>query len=143
MKKILWLFVLIITIYILLIFKAPNITTKIEKYLWFSWFTEFITGTKWNLDKTYTNIPSKSEAYSWIIDIKNNIINWLDSTKEKIDSVRWAVVWAEKKINEVKQTYDNAVNVVKKANQQIQNTKKSIDNITQSINQATGTWIIK
>jgi len=143
MKKILWLIVLIVTIYILLIFKAPNITTKIEKVLWFSWFTQAVTGTKWKLDKTYTNLPSKSEAYSWIIDIKNNVINWLDTTKAKIDDIRSAAAWAEKKINEVKKTYDNAVNVVKKTNQQIQNTKKAIDNISQSINQATATGNIK
>jgi len=142
MKKILWLFVLIITIYILLIFKAPNITKKVEKTLWFSWFTEAVTGTKWNLDKTYTNLPTKDEAFSWIIDIKNKIINWVNTTKSKIDDVRSAAAWAEKQINQVKKTYNNAINVVKKTNQQIQNTKKTIDNISKSINQATNTWTI-
>ncbi len=137
MKKLLWLIVIIVTIYILLIFKAPNITTKIEKSLWFSWLTEFVTGTKWNLDKTYTNIPSKSEAYSWIIDIKNNIINWLDTTKEKIDSVRWAVVWAEKKINEVKQTYDKAASFINNANNKLKEAQKTINDISGAIN---NTW---
>jgi len=143
MKKILWLFVLIITVYILLVFKYPNITTRIEKTIWISWFTQFVTGTKSNLDKTYTNLPSKDEAFSWIIDIKNKIINWVNTTKSKIDDVRSAAAWAEKQINQVTNTYNNAINVVKKTNQQIQNTKNAIDNISKSVNQATSTWIIK
>jgi len=139
MKKILWILVIIITIYILLIFKAPNITTKIEKSIWFSGFTDFVTGTKWNLDKTYTNIPTTGEAYSWIIDIKNNIINWLNTTKSKIDDVRVIANSANKNINDIKKTYDNAAKFINKANQKLKDTQKTINNITKAVN---NTWTI-
>jgi competence protein ComGC len=46
MKKIIWILILLVVVYILLIFKAPNLTTEIEKLAGIEGLTELVTSIK-------------------------------------------------------------------------------------------------
>lgn len=133
-KKFYWILVIIFTLYILLIFKAPNITIGIEKMIGLSWFTEYITTFKWKVD----NLPSKddienryNEVYSWAVDLKENIQDWINTTKDKIDSVRVALSWAEDTYNKAKDTYDSTINFIEWANDKLNDVRDSIDKVTE------------
>ena len=150
LKKFYWFSIMILVIYILLIFKAPSFTKIIDEKLWFNWFTEFVTQFKWAVDETYTNLPSTDEikdwyekAYSWAIDIKDNIKSWIDVTKEKIDTARVALSWAEDTLNKVKDTYEETVDFIDWASKQLDEARKTIDKVTEvwkSISETIWTW---
>jgi len=115
---------------ILLVFNAPILANNIAKILWIWTINNKIIELKDYLNKNSTNIPSRDEFISWAIDIKNNVINWVDSTKEKIDSIRITLSWAESKYNNIKKWYDNVQEFVKTNSWTIDDMKNVIEKVT-------------
>jgi hypothetical protein len=74
---------------------------------------------------------------SWAIDLKNDIVNWADVTKEKIDSVRATLSWAEKAYNELKDTYWEAVEFIDETSKKIDEAKKIID----AVQSVSNSWV--
>jgi len=60
------------------------------------------------------------------------VIDWVKTTKDKIDDVRVVLSWAEDTINKAKQTYDDTVELIDEANQKFSDTKKAINNIAET-----------
>jgi len=138
MKKILLSIFILFIWYILLIFIAPNIAWSIEKFLWINWFNTNIIETKEKLDKKSINIPSTDKLLSWAIDIKNTIINWANTTKEKIDTVRETLSWVQNTYNDVKDWYNNTKTFINSNSWKINKIKTVINNVTELNN----TWTI-
>ena len=144
MKKLILLFVIIFTLYILIIFKLPVLADAIGKSFWLEKFNSFVLTFKSNVDMVSTDNPTKQElidtytkALSWAIDLKNDIVNWADVTKEKIDSVRATLSWAEKAYNELKDTYWEAVEFIDETSKKIDEAKKIID----AVQSVSNSWV--
>ena len=144
MKKLIILFVIIFTLYILIIFKLPVLADAIGKSFWLEKFNSFVLTFKSNVDMVSTDTPTKQElidtytkALSWAIDLKNDIVNWADVTKEKIDSVRATLSWAEKAYNELKDTYWEAVEFIDETSKKIDEAKKIID----AVQSVSNSWV--
>jgi len=144
MKKLILLFVIIFTLYILIIFKLPVLADAIGKSFWLEKFNSFVLTFKSNVDMVSTDTPTKQElidtytkALSWAIDLKNDIVNWADVTKEKIDSVRATLSWAEKAYNELKDTYWEAVEFIDETSKKIDEAKKIID----AVQSVSNSWV--
>jgi peptidoglycan hydrolase CwlO-like protein len=146
MKKLLLLFVIIFTLYILVIFKLPVLADAIGKTFWLEKFNEFVLQFKSDVDMVSTDTPTKEElidtynkALIWVIDLKNDIVNWVDVTKDKIDSVRKTLSGAEKAYNDLKEQYGNAVEFIDETSQKIEEAKKIID----AVQEVTNSWVIQ
>jgi peptidoglycan hydrolase CwlO-like protein len=144
MKKLLLLLVIIFTLYILIIFKLPVLADAIGKTFWLENFNSFVLQFKSDVDMVSTDTPTKEElidtynkALSWVIDLKNDIVNGVDVTKEKIDSVRSTLSGAEKTYNDIKEQYGDAVEFIEETSQKIEEAKKIID----AVQTVTNSWI--
>lgn len=139
MKKIIWILILLVVVYILLIFKAPNLTTEIEKLAGIEGLTELVTSIKWNIDEAATKIPSPEEledrynqTVSGALHVKDNVINGIDKTKETIDNVRVTLSWAQ-------DTISDTMDVVGSAVEKVQQAKETVDKINQSVQEVSET----
>ena len=146
-NKILLSILIFAVIYILLIFKVPTLASIIEDTLWIKWFNEFIIWSKWTYDDTITKLPSAeeltgsySEAYSWAINIKENILEWADYTRDKIDWFREAMSWAEETYKDIKDWIDTAKDFIDNASWALNDTKELIDNVSVIKETLTNTW---
>ncbi len=133
MKHLASLLIIFVTVYVLLIFMAPQITSKIEETIWIDGLTESITDFKWNLDESVTDIPTKDElkdaynkAYSWALEYKEQFDLWVEKTHEKVDDIRDTLKKAEDTYNTVKDSYEQT-------KQTLENTKKILDESRQAL----------
>lgn len=138
LRKLFWTIILILTLYLLLMFKAPSISSAIDKLIWFPWLTEAVTRFKWTLDETYTNLPSKEEVkdtynkvYSWAVEFKENFEEGVEITKDKIDSARVFLSWAEDTYNDAKETYEDAVEFIDDTSDKLEETRESIEDFVE------------
>ena len=139
-KKLLLSGLILFIVYILLIFKAPEIAWTIEKLILIDWFNEFALSFKSIFDETVTQIPSSEEFLSWTIDIKNTVIDWVNTTKDKIDSFRETMSWAQDTYNDLKNTYDEAKDFINSNSWKIEDIKEVIETISNITETLTNTW---
>lgn len=119
-KKIFWIIISIIILYIITIFLSPKLSKSLWETFWLSKFNEQVINLKKKLDNSSTNSWNTSDnIYSWAIDIKNTVVNWIDKTKDAIDEIRVQAQWIEQKyeetkkvLNDVKQIWDWISNIV-------------------------------
>ncbi len=144
MNKIFWYFVLIFTVYILIIFNFPTFAAKIWDTFWLTKFNQFVLQFKSTYDKTVTNIPHKDEiqdiynkTYSWATIIKENVETSLEATKEKVDNVRLALSWAETKINEIQDWIESVKTVIERGSEIINEASQTVNTLSWAINDIT------
>lgn len=106
--KIILIFIIACTWYGLTVFMSPETSSTIDKALWISGFSEKIRWGKTTFDTSITDIPSLGEFKSWALDMSQKLSNGIDTTKEKIDTVRWGAQKVEETFNDAKNTYDDA-----------------------------------
>lgn len=122
LKKIFIILLLIVIWYIALIFYKPYLADSIWKPLWLSNFNLTVNYIKHKFDGTSTGVTSTifiqsgstnpqpipawiqavDTAFSWVTEVKNTVLGWLDSTKERIDNIRETVNWVENQYNDAK-----------------------------------------
>jgi len=151
MKKFFLILLIIFVLYIVSIFKLPSFSWFIWNILWIEKFNEFIVSFWTTYNDVVTDIPSKEQVLdtynktlSWAIDIKNTIIDWLDTTKWYVDEIRLSLSWSEDKIDEFKQsitdlkdTYDDTKVIITETVDTVSEIKDRIDTINTAI---TNTW---
>lgn len=140
-KKLFFIIVLILTLYIVLIFISPALADKIESTLWFEWLNEKIRTLKSSMDDTYTNIPSKDQFLNTIDEVKNqaeiktkDALDWVNEVKNTIDWVRSTLSWAASTYSEIKWSIDETKTQIENSVTAIKDTADTINNIWQSIN---------
>ena len=139
MIKLGWLFIAVFTFYIMLVFKAPTLSTEIDKVIWIEWFSEKVVIFKWSYDKAVTKMPTKEEieaVYSWAVEK-------VDQVKETIDDIRETV-------GEVEDTYDQATEFISDVWDKLDQAKDTFDEVKDTIDGIknivwtgsieTGTW---
>lgn len=103
-------------------FIAPETANRIDSVIWMPWLSQKITWFKSNFDDIVTDIPSVEEFKSGALDIKETVIDWVNTTKETIDDVRW---WAQK----IENTYNDAREVVDDLSWKVENIKTALDDV--------------
>lgn len=130
--------VLLWVLYTLGVFYTPAIADSIGKQLGLEGYNSFVKSFKWNLDQVSTDIPSKWEffegskaALSWALDLKDTVIWSISETKDKIDSVRSTLSWAESTYNDAKDTFEQAKGFVEWASEKVQKVQQTLNDVNQ------------
>lgn len=140
-KKIFWFIVILFVLFILSVFKAPEVAKSIANVAGYPNLPDKILLFKWTYDTVVTDIPSQEElknqynsTLSWALELKENILNWVDSTKQTVDSLRETMSWSEQTIEDLKDAYWEAKVFIDDAGKKIEETKKIIEDTTTVIN---------
>lgn len=144
-RKLFWSIVLLFILFVLSVFKAPDIAKSIAELAGYPNLPEKIVELKWTYDSIVTDIPTKEElesqynsTLSWALELKQNIVSWVQTTKDKVDSLRETMSWAEQKIEDIKEWYEDAKQFIDEtwkkideAKQIIEDTQAVIENVQQ------------
>lgn len=143
LKKLLLLLIILFTVYLILVFVSPTLADKIELFIWKQWLNEKIRSLKWNVDETYTNIPSKDEFIDTINQAKiqaeikaKDALNWVNEVKWNIDEVRSTLSWAANTYNEVKTSIETTKAQVETWVNAIKTTADTLNQVSNTINWA-------
>lgn len=95
MKKLLLVVLIICTVYTLTVFQFPESADSLGSKIGLEGYNEFVRSFKSTVEKTSTDIPTLDEAKNAYSDtfsganaIKDTFVNGVNTTKEKIDTVR-------------------------------------------------------
>lgn len=139
LKKLFWSAILLFILFILAVFKVPEVAKSLADMAWYPNLPGKITEMKSTYDDVVTDIPSKAEleyqynaTISWALELKENITVWVQSTKDKVDSLRETMSWAEQTIDDLKWTYNDAKDFIDETWKKINETKKIIED-TQAV----------
>lgn len=154
LNKILAVCLIIIVVYILIIFNSPKTADSLWKTLWLEKFNKFVLDFKKKLDKNPVEIPTTEDLTntyenfkSWATDIWNKIVDWVNKTKETIDTIRKTANDTQEDFNKMKKNYE-------KIKWTIEETTENIDKVSDAINsvkntftgsgktEKTNTWIV-
>jgi len=139
-KKLLLSIVILFVGYVLLIFSAPNIAWAIEQLLWLDGLNQKIIDFRDSFNDKSTSIPSKDELLSWALDLKDNIIEWVDTTKEKIDSFRETMSWVEDTYNDLRDWYNEVKDFIDTNSWKIDDAKEILNTVSDITQTLTNTW---
>lgn len=144
MKKIIAFLILILTLYVILVFKSPELASKIESWLWLNWLNDFITWSKETIDTISNNTPTPDDiidgynkTLSWALELRDTIKTWLEDTKETIDTIRETANSVENKINEAKDVVDSTIDTVNTTIDTVNDLSDKVNDITNVLN---NTW---
>jgi len=132
-KKILFLLLILLVLYVVSIFLKPEVASSIDNMLGMPWFSENIRNGKDFFDSSMTN-TSMWEFRSWALDIKDKFVEWVSTTKDTIDDIRW---WAQA----VEDTYNSAIETYNELKWTLEDWKEKVEQIQWVINSVTElTW---
>lgn len=134
MKKLFLIILILLVFYWISIFVAPEKTSKIEGMIWFWGITESVRWGKENFDSVITDIPSLNEVQSGAIDAKDKFLDWVDKTKQTIDTVRWGAQKVESTYNDAKETYEGA-------KETFDQTKETLNQLWEKVEQVQ--WVVE
>lgn len=147
LQKIFWWAVLIFTLFVVSVFKAPEIADSIGNTFGFPNFTEKIREFKSWFDGVVTHVPSQqeiqnalAETKSWAIKLKDGFIDWVEITKDKIDTVRETLSWAEQKIEDAKDAYNKTIDFIDETGNKINEVKQTIEDTSKVIEDVQNLW---
>jgi hypothetical protein len=139
--------VMVIILFVLTVFKAPDLAKSISWLAGFPNLPASIISIKSTFDWAVTDIPTQeelekqyNEALSWAIIIKGKIVGWVEITKNKVDDLRETMSWAEGKIDDLKDTYNDAKDFIDQAWKKIEETKKIIEDTNKVMNDVQNMW---
>ncbi len=142
-KKLLFIILIVITLYLVSIFISPTLADKIENSIWVTWFNQKIRDLKSWVDSTYTNIPSKDEFIDTLNQAKNqaeikakDALNGVSEVKWNIDEVRSTLSWAANTYNEVKTSIETTKAQVENGVNTIKTTADTLNQVSNTINWA-------
>ncbi|MDC0506279.1 hypothetical protein OAN96_01655, partial [Candidatus Gracilibacteria bacterium] len=133
-KKIFLVFVILITLFGVSVFKAPGVSNTLEGWLGLEGLGDKIRGVKSTVDKVSTDIPTLDEvkntydkAYSGAIDAKNTLQGGIKDTKNFIDGTRKTLSGAEAIYNDAKGVYDETKEVISGVQDKIDSAKEVLE----------------
>ncbi len=134
LKKLSLVILIIVTLFILAVFKLPTLSNTIEWWVWLDGISDTIRWVKTTVDQVSTDIPTKDElkdtyyrAYSWAIDAKDNVEEGITDTKNLIDSFRKTLSWAEAMYNDAKWVYEDTKEVIDDVQDKIETAKDILE----------------
>lgn len=147
LQKIFWWFILSITLFWVSVFKAPELADSIWNTFGFPNLTSYIRDFKSWFDEAITHVPSQEEIQekiaqtkSWALKIKDGIITWVETTKNKVDDVRESLSWAEQTLQDAKNAYNKTVDFIDETGKKIDEVKKTIEDTSKVIEEVQNIW---
>jgi len=134
--------VIIFTLYVLMVFNLPSLANTLGNTLWLTSFNEKIVEFKSSFDETTSKIPSGSEFISWAVDLKNDIVDWVDKTKDKIDNFRDTMSGVEETYNEIKGWYDSVKEFIDNNSGALDTLKWTAEDINKIKESLNNTWTV-
>lgn len=123
--KLLSFLLIISVVYVLLIFNIPGFADK-------STFNKNIYNFKETFNTAILDIPTREEVKETFNSVKGSVVDGLDYTKEKVDTMRVTFSWAENVIGDWKEFIDNGKEFIDNVVNQVDNAK-TIINATQDV----------
>lgn len=117
--------------YGMLCFIAPSVASTLDKVIGIPGLSDTIRWKKSQIDESITNVSSISEFTSGAMDAKDSIINGVEVTKEKIDTVRQWAQKIEETYEDTKETIEDVKTIYNEAQTQIGEVKQVVDTISQ------------
>jgi hypothetical protein len=145
MYKLLLFLIMIIVWYAFVVIQMPDVWNYFWENLWMKHVNKIIIDLK-NFreepEKWFPDSPELQNIYSWAIDLKDDIVDWLNYTKDKIDSTRVYLSGANDAIDSIKDWYEDVSEFISWATDKIDEAKDLIDTIKDITNTwVTNTWI--
>ncbi|MCP4523658.1 MAG: hypothetical protein GY828_05595 [Candidatus Gracilibacteria bacterium] len=140
MKKILLGILILIVLFFVSIFKAPELAGAISNLLGYPDFPKHVIEFKSGFDHVVTDVPTKDEVIntynttlSGAIELKGKVVQGIHTSKETVDSIRETLSGAEEKIESAKETYNKTVDFIDETGKKIEETKKIIEDTSKVI----------
>lgn len=148
-KKIILLALILAVLYGTSVFMMPEVSSKVDNLIGMPWLSDTLRGWKENFDGAVTDIPSidnvltgYEDALKGARDAQEKFTQWVDATKDAIDTVRWGAQKAEEVYEGAKETYDQAKETYDQAKEVLDSVSGKIDDIqkiAEDVKQLTGT----
>lgn len=147
LQKIFWWFILSVTLFWVSVFKTPELADSIGNTFGFPHLTSQIREIKKSFDWVVTHVPSQdeikdalAETKSGALKIKDGFIDGVEVTKDKIDTVRVTLSWAEQKIEDAKDAYNKTVDFIDETGKKIDQVKQTIEDTSKVIEEVQNIW---
>lgn len=134
--KIVSSFLMVIILYGLWVFLVPDITSRIDAFIWFPRLTENIRGSKEKLD--FVSTDGVSSTLESVKQARENAREVVDTTKDRIDTIREQAAGIEQTVQEIQWNIDTIKEVYESTTQNIEQLSSTIKNIPWS----TQSWSI-
>lgn len=134
--KILLSFLILVIWYLGLVFLYPDVSSRIEDKLGVSWFTE--TLIRWKNIFDYITTDGVEQNLERFMKTRDALREWIDTTKEKIDTVREQGQKIEAGYNELQENIDTLKWVYDDTSEAIKQVSWSIDTIKKITTSSTG-----
>lgn len=134
MKKIIFLIIIIITIYILGLFIFPKEVRNFWDSIWLSSLNNVILTLKEKSDGIVNSDINLKNIWSGVTGALDSATNYAKDLKSKVDSVRSTASGITHTYNEVKTQIDDTTKNIQEIWEKINEAKKSIDSVTNIIN---------
>lgn len=134
LKKLFFLFIIIITLYILWLFIFSEKVRNFWDSIWLKSFNDFIINLKNKSDWVVKNEVNVISIKSGAQDILDNASNYAKDVKWKIDGVRKWAQDIEKTYNDVKKQVDETTKTINDFSEKINETKDSVNNFKNIFN---------
>lgn len=134
--KILLSFLILVIWYLGLVFLYPDVSSRIEDKLGVSWFTE--TLIRWKNIFDYITTDGVEQNLERFMKTRDALREWIDTTKEKIDTVREQGQKIEAGYNELQENIDTLKWVYDDTSEAIKQVSWSIETIKKITTSSTG-----
>ena len=134
-KKLFWLIILVLILYIILIFVKPVIADNLWQIFWIKSFNKQIRTIKKWIDIFSKKLPDAeeiSQTLSWAKEKISNIKEWINNIRTKAKDI-------EEKYEQTKEFIEDTSEKIDKLKDNIDDLQKIWKNITNLVN----TWSIK
>ncbi len=123
-------FLIVIILYGAWVFLTPDITSRIDAFIWLPGLSENIRGSKEKLDFVSTDgVNSTLESVKQARDSAREVV---DTTKDRIDTIREQAASIEQTVQEVQSNIDTIKEVYESTTQNIEQISGTIKNISWS-----------
>ena len=134
--KIFLSFLIIIIVYGLWVFLAPDITSRIDAFIWFPGLTENIRGSKEKLD--YVSTDGVNSTLESVKQARESAREVVDTTKEHIDTIREQAANIEQTVQEIQWNIDTIKEVYESTTQNIE----QVSDVLKSVSWWTQSWVL-
>lgn len=107
MKKIVSVLLILIAGFILLVFQAPDMASKIEKVVGMDGLTSTITSFRGTVNDVSTNIPTKDDLVDTYNKLSSGAVDAAVDAKLKVDGVRETLSGAEETLDKTLKLVDD------------------------------------
>lgn len=128
--KIFSFLLLIAIVYGFWVFFAPEITSRIETFVWLPGLSENIRSSKEKLD--FVSTDGVSSTFESVMQARESAREVVDTTKDRIDTIRQQAGKIEASVQDVQENIDTLIEVYESTSKNIEEVSETLKNISWS-----------